>query len=93
MDPVAWTKSNVLRAFITIAVTQVVSAAAHRWKIDISVYGITVNEIVEWLMNLITGLAIYYGTRSRVTQPMPPIKGSRQDPTVIPAPSQPETPK
>lgn len=70
---VPWYQSPVIRAFVTVLVTQLVAAAARKWKFDISAYGLDVNSLVEWVMNAIALGAVTWGVHARATTSRAPI--------------------
>ncbi len=65
-----WYKSTVLRGVLTIVVTQIVSHAQAQYHFDTQLLGLGVNDIVSWVMDLISALA--YMTHGRVTQKSAP---------------------
>lgn len=74
IQPIPWYKSAVLRGLLVIVVTQGIARAQALWKIDVTVFGLDVNSIVSWLMDLISAGAAAYAAHGRIIKPTPPIK-------------------
>lgn len=72
--PVAipWYKSKILQGVVTGIVAQVISRLQNQYHIDLTVYGVTANDLVSGIMDLITVAAIGWTTRARVTQTTAP---------------------
>lgn len=69
---IPWYKSTVLRGILTIVVTQVIGRVQSEYHIDTEVLGLGVNEIVTWLMNMLSAAALAYIAHARVTQKTAP---------------------
>jgi hypothetical protein len=65
---IPWYNSTVLRGILTIVVTQAVSRVQAQYHIDFTVLGLGVNEIVAWIMDVISAAALAYMAHGRVTQ-------------------------
>ena len=74
LEPVAipWYKSKILQGILTGIVAQIVARLQSVYHIDITVWGLDVPSLVQWLMDLITAGAIAYTTHARVTQKSAP---------------------
>jgi hypothetical protein len=70
---IPWYKSRILQGLLTIVVTQIVAKVQSQWHVDFM--GISVTDIVSWLMNIISAGAVYWATHARVapTVPIPPV--------------------
>lgn len=64
---IPWWKSTVFRGILTIVVTQVISKAQAQYHFDATVLGLGVNEVVGWIMDLISAGALAYMGHGRAT--------------------------
>ena len=78
MDPqtvtaIPWYKSRILQGLLTIVVSQVVAKVQAQWHIDFQ--GMSVTDIVSWLMDAISAFGVYLATHARVAPsvPIPPV--------------------
>lgn len=74
-DPVAlpWYRSRILQGLLTIVVSQLVARIQTQFHIDFM--GMSVTDIVNWLMDAITAGAVYWATHARLAPqvPIPPV--------------------
>jgi hypothetical protein len=70
---IPWWKSNVLRALLTILLTQVIARVQSHYKVDFAVFGITITDAVNWTMDIISAAAVAWAAQSRITKPMPAV--------------------
>lgn len=70
---IPWYNSVVLRGIVTIVVTQIVSRLQQQYHIDTTVLGFGVNDIVSWIMDVISAGALAYMTHGRVVQKSSPV--------------------
>lgn len=79
---IPWYRSQQLQAILTIVFTQViarVSAYLHaKYNFDVSLLGITSADLVEWTMDGLSALGVYWATHARVTQKSAPTIVSSQ---------------
>lgn len=70
---VPWYRSRILQGLLTIVVSQVVARVQAQFHIDFM--GMSVTDIVNWLMDAITAGAVYWATHARVAPavPIPPV--------------------
>lgn len=68
-----WYRSRILQGLLTILVSQAVARVQAQFHIDFM--GMSVTDIVNWLMDAITAGAIYWATHARVAPavPIPPV--------------------
>jgi len=68
-----WYKSRILQGLLTIVVSQLVARAQAQFHIDFM--GMSVTDIVNWLMDAISAGGVYWATHARVasTVPIPPV--------------------
>jgi hypothetical protein len=69
---IPWYQSKVLQGVVTGLVAQVVSKVQAKYNFDITVLGITVNDLVSGVMDLITLVAVGWTARARLTQKTSP---------------------
>lgn len=69
---IPWYKSTILRGVLTIVVTQVLAHAQAQFHFDAQVMGLNVNDVVGYIMDLISAGALAYMTHGRVTQKSTP---------------------
>lgn len=69
---IPWYKSTVLRGVLTIVVTQIVNYLQGHFHIDAQVLGLSVNDVVGWMMDVISAGALAYMTHGRITQKAAP---------------------
>lgn len=69
---IPWYKSKILQGIITGVVAQLISKVQVRYNLDLSVWGITANDIVSWTMDVITALAVGYTAHARINQTVTP---------------------
>jgi hypothetical protein len=70
---IPWYRSHILQGILTVVVTQLIAKITALWHINFALFGLDVNSIVEWLMNIISAAAVAYATHARATKPIPPI--------------------
>lgn len=72
---VAWYRSRILQGLLTVLVTQMISRVQAQYHLDLAVMGFGVNDIVSWLMDLISAAALTYAAHARVAPsvPIPPV--------------------
>jgi len=74
-DPQAipWYKSRILQGILTIIFTQVIARVQSLYHIDFM--GMSVTDIVNWLMDVISAAGAYWATYARVmpSVPIPPV--------------------
>jgi len=58
---------------VTAAATQAVDWAQKKYHVDISVYGLTINDIVSYALDAIGAAALYVAAHSRATSPHAPV--------------------
>jgi hypothetical protein len=68
-----WYRSRILQGLLTIVVSQIVARVQAQFHIDFM--GMSVTDIVNWLMDAITAGAVYWATHARVAPqvPIPPV--------------------
>lgn len=73
MNAIPWYKSRILQGLLTIVVSQIVARVQAQFHVDFM--GISVTDIVNWLMDAITAGAVYWATHARVVPavPIPPV--------------------
>jgi hypothetical protein len=80
---IPWYKSHVLRALLTIALSQGIARLQSKFHIDVSLYGIGVNDMVSFLMDAISGVALAWAAKARVTMPQPTITATKTQAAAI----------
>lgn len=73
-----WYTSKILQGLITIVVTQVIGKLQTLYHFDTTLLGFGVNDIVAWLMDVISAGAALYATHARVTQKAVPVMTGTQ---------------
>lgn len=99
-DPVAvpFYKSRILQGILTIVITQLVARIQSRYHVDFM--GISVTDIVNWVMDALSTAGAYWAAHARVASdvPIPPVvtltKANAQEindkvPTLQPPPAAP----
>lgn len=61
-----WFQSKVMVAFVTIIVTQIAGWLTRKYGVDLTAYGVAVPDVVSWITNTASALAIAYGWAGRV---------------------------
>jgi hypothetical protein len=70
-DAIPWYRSRILQGLLTIIVTQIVAKVTAQYHINFEVLGLSVNDIVAWLMNLISAGAAAWAVHARVAPSVP----------------------
>lgn len=65
---IPWYNSTILRGILTIVVTQVIGRLQSQYHIDTTLLGLSVNDFVSWIMDIISAAALAYMARGRVSQ-------------------------
>jgi len=73
-----WYKSKILQGILTIVVTQLIGKLQTLYHFDTTLLGFGINDIVAWLMDLISAAALAYTTHARVTQKTVPVMTGTQ---------------
>lgn len=73
-----WYKSKILQGILTIVVTQVIGKLQTLYHFDTTLLGFGINDIVAWLMDIISAGAAFYATHARVTQKTVPVMTGTQ---------------
>lgn len=71
---IPWYQSAVLKGLLIAALTQLLVQLKHKYNIDLSVYGVDVNDIAVWLMNIVGAAAVAYAAHGRVSKPLPQVR-------------------
>jgi len=76
-DPVAlpWYRSRIIVGIATIIATRLLDYAQKQWHFDASVFGLTVTDIVSFILDGIVAISAYVALHARVapTIPIPPV--------------------
>lgn len=75
MNAIPWYKSRILQGILTVAVTQLIGRVQAQYHVDLSVMGISVTDIVSWLMDMISAGALAWAAHARIalSVPIPPV--------------------
>lgn len=73
-----WYKSKILQGILTIVVTQLIGKLQTLYHFDTTLLGFGINDIVAWLMDVISAAAAFYATHARITQKAVPIMTGTQ---------------
>lgn len=86
-----WYRSKIIVAILTAVATQILARVKAKYHIDLTVFGVTADELVEGALDAITALAVTYATHARVTQKAAPqitlTKAAAVKATTTPSPS------
>lgn len=82
-DAIPWYRSRILQGLLTILVTQVAAKVAAQFHINFALFGLDVNSIVQWLMDLSSAGALAYATHARTTKPVPPVTLTKAEATAV----------
>lgn len=69
---VPWYESKIMRGIVAGVVAQIISRVQSRYHFDLSVFGLSVNDVVSGAMDAITAIAVAYTARARVNQTATP---------------------
>ncbi len=72
-----WYRSAVLQGILTVIVTQLIGRVQAKYHVDLSVFGLNVNDIVSWAMDALSAAALAYAAHARVAKPLPAITGTQ----------------
>jgi hypothetical protein len=72
---VVWYKSRIVVGIATIVATRLLDYAQKQFHIDASAFGITVNDLVSLILNVIAGVSAWVALHARVAPsvPIPPV--------------------
>jgi hypothetical protein len=70
---IPWYKSAVLRGILVAVVTQIIGKVQAKYHIDVTTFGLNINDLVGWLMDLISAAAAAYAFHGRLVKPLPDI--------------------
>lgn len=76
LDPtqaIPWYKSRVLVGLVTIVVSQVVDQVQKHYKINLGAFGISINDLVDYILDGVGVAAASWVAHARVTKPSPPV--------------------
>ena len=75
---IPWYRSTVFRGILTIVVTQAINKSQAEFHFDATVLGLGVNEVVGWIMDLISAGALAYMGHGRATATsLPTLTGTK----------------
>lgn len=69
MNAIPWYQSRILQGLLTIVVSQVISRVQARYHVDFM--GMSVTDIVGWIMDAISAAGVYWATHARVAPSVP----------------------
>ncbi len=72
---VPWYKSRIVVGIATIIATRLLDYAQKQWHFDASIFGITVTDLVTFILDGIAAVSAYVALHARVAPqiPIPPI--------------------
>lgn len=59
-------QSPVLRGILTVVVTQAFARLYQHYHLDTGSYGLTANDTVSWIMDVLSAAALYYAGHKHV---------------------------
>lgn len=67
-DPVAlpWYRSRIIVGIATIVATRLLDYAQKQWHVDASVFGVTVTDLVSFMLDGIAAVSAYVALHARV---------------------------
>lgn len=71
--PIPWYKSPVLVGIATAAAAQLIARVQSKFHVDLAIYGINANDLANWALDTVSGVAIAVATRSRLTSTVAPV--------------------
>ena len=73
VQSIPWYRSAVLQGLLTVVVSQSVARLQSHYHIDFSIMDVSVTDVVNWLMDMISAAALAYAAHGRIAKPTPPV--------------------
>jgi hypothetical protein len=73
---IPWYRSAILKGILTSVCAQIIRAVADHFHIKsdtLGSLGIDPNSLADWIMNGMSGAALYYAAHARVVKPVPAV--------------------
>ncbi len=71
--PIPFWKSPVLVGIATAAAAQVIARVQSKFHVDLSVYGVNANDLANYALDLVSGLAVTWAAHARATSTIAPV--------------------
>jgi hypothetical protein len=74
---IPWYKSQVLRGIVLAILTQVIARIQSYYHIDMTVFGLSADNVTGWTLDVISAAAAAWAIRARAAKPNPPLVSSQ----------------